>query len=451
MADSFCSLIVGDDTKVRLEDGRHVKAINFDNAATTPPLRAVMEAVCRYAPWYSSVHRGKGHKSVYSSALYERARETVESFVGGGCDDVAVFTKNATESINLLAALLRQNGDDSVILSTEMEHLANDLPWREGFTIDFVKTGQSGKLILSDLETKLQHYGGRVKLVAVTGASNVTGYKNPIHTVAALAHQYGAKILIDGAQLIPHAPFAMRESTSPYHIDYLVFSAHKMYAPFGTGVLIGPKDDLSAGLPLLQGGGAVDLVSQQFVKWLDAPERLEAGTPNMMGIVALAAAMEKLTELGRAELECYETALIEYALDGMRTIPGVKLYSSQGGNEERVSLISFAVEGFFHSEIAEMLAREAGIAVRSGLFCAHPYVEKLLHLSPKELAYYYSHDDVSVPGLVRISFGIYNCVQEIDVFLAVLEKISRNPDQYLRKYRTRDTRDARQVDRGNRC
>ena len=448
MTDSFCSLIVGADTKVRLEDGRYVKAINFDNAATTPPLRSVMDAVCCYAPWYSSVHRGKGHKSVYSSEVYEKAREMVKRFVGSDGDDVVVFTKNTTESINILAALLRQQGEQSVILSTEMEHLANDLPWRDGFTADFIGIGQSGQLMMGDLEAKLQHYGGSVKLVAVTGASNVTGYKNPVHTIAALAHQYGAKILVDGAQLIPHAPFAMRESTSPYHIDYLVFSAHKMYAPFGTGVLIGPKGDLSEGLPLLKGGGAVDLVSSQFVKWLDAPERLEAGTPNMMGVVALTSAMEQLAELGREELEYYETSLLNYAIDGLRSIPGVKLYSSRGGSEERVSLISFSVEGFYHSEVAEILAREAGIAVRSGLFCAHPYVEKLLHLSEKKLAYYYDHEEVSVPGLVRISFGIYNCLYEIDVFLTVLEKIIRKKDRYLQKYRRSG---ISQPCRGDRC
>ena len=428
------NMIVGAHSQVRLHDGRYVNVINFDNAATTPPLIAVMNAICRYAPQYASVHRGAGHKSVLSSELYEQARAYVKKFVGADVHDVAVFTKNTTEAINLLAHMTAQQGDRPIVLSTEMEHLANDLPWRNGCAVDYVTVDRNGKLELSDLEAKLERHGGRVRLVALTGASNVTGYINPIHKIAAIAHRHGAKILVDGAQLVPHVPFTMKPAASLEHIDYLAFSGHKMYAPFGTGVLIGPQSDLANGLPLIHGGGAVDLVSHQFVEWLEPPEKLEAGTPNMMGVVALLAAMKTLTALGRQEVQDYEHALIAYAISGLQTIPGVTLYAVQNLDEERVSLVSFTVEGFQHNQLAEILAHEAGIAVRGGLFCAHPYVEKLLDFTEEQLTYYHQNKTAPVPGLVRISFGLYNYFREIDIFLAVLRKISRHQKRYLAKY-----------------
>ena len=444
-------LVVGVHSQVRLYDGRYVPAINLDNAATTPPLIAVMKAICRYAPQYASVHRGAGQKSVLSSQLYEQARECVKNFVGADGHDVAVFTKNTTEAINLLAHMTAQNNERPIVLSTEMEHLANDLPWRNSCTVDYVTVDKYGKLKLFDLEAKLERYGGQVKLVAVTGASNVTGYINPVHKIAAMAHRYGAKILVDGAQLVPHVPFTMKPAASPEHIDYLAFSGHKMYAPFGTGVLIGPQAELANGLPLLHGGGAVDLVSQQFVEWLEPPEKLEAGTPNMMGVIALLAAMKTLTDLGRQELQEYESELIEYAIGGLQTIPGVTLYAERSVVEERVSLISFTVEGFLHNELAEILAQEAGIAVRGGLFCAHPYVEKLVGFTDDQLAYYHQNKAAPVPGLVRISFGIYNYFREIDIFLSVLHKIARHKKRYLEKYGGHVRCDDPRLIRGHIC
>lgn len=435
----FRQAVVGAEMKVPLRDGRMVTAINFDNAATTPPLKAVMKAISQYAPWYASVHRGKGQKSIFSSDLYESSREKVKQFVGAGADDTVIFTKNTTEALNLLAYLHGQQQEFPVVLSTVMEHLANDLPWRHWCKADYVGVGSHGQLRMADLKAKLEQYNGRVKLVTVTGASNVTGYCNDIYRIARLAHRYGAKIAIDGAQLVPHAPFDMKPGCSPEHIDYVVFSAHKMYAPFGAGVLVGPKGELEQGLPLLQGGGAVDLAALNFVQWLAAPEKLEAGTPNMMGIVAMLAAMEELQNLQLQQIHEYETQLIRYTIAGLQEIPEVRLFGAGNGQEERVSLISFAVEGFYHSKIAEILSQEAGISVRSGLFCAHPYVETLLSFSEEQLAYYQEHDEAVVPGLVRISFGLYNNFREIDTFLAMMRKITRNKQKYAQYGDERDT------------
>lgn len=431
----FRSLVVGCDTKVKLANGRQVTAINFDNAATTPPLCSVIKEITRFAPWYASVHRGRGYKSILSSELYDRGREVVRQFVKADASDVVIFTKNTTESINILAyTLAATGGKDQVVLSTDMEHLANDLPWRDKFTVDYVGLTKSGRLSLQDLETKLNAYQGKVALVAVTGASNVTGYINPIAKIARLAHQYGAKIFVDGAQWVPHAPVDMKPPNSPEHIDFLAFSAHKMYAPFGVGVLIGPKNCFDKAVPVYQGGGAVGLVSRQYIEWDDPPAKYEAGTPNMMGVLALITAIETLSNVSISQIHNYEQSLIDYAIDGLENIPGISLYSIHNRREERVSLISFSLEGLHHSQVAEILSKEAGIAIRSGLFCAHPYVEKLLDLSNEEIKYYQTHNDKRIPGLARISFGIYNNLAEIDVFYNLLTHISKYRKQYAAKY-----------------
>ncbi|MDF2568521.1 MAG: sufS 1 [Sporomusa sp.] len=425
---------MGTDTKIPIENGKYVTAINFDNAATTPPLCSVLKEISQFAPWYASVHRGKGYKSIHTSERYEHGREVVSQFVKADKRDVVIFTKNTTESINMLAYALSSADRQLVVLSTDMEHLANDMPWRDKFTVDYVALTRSGRLSLEDLELKLQAYEGKVKLVTVTGASNVTGFINPINEIARLAHKYCAKILVDGAQWVPHAPVDMKPYDSPEHLDYLAFSAHKMYAPFGTGVLIGPKETFNKAIPVYQGGGAVGLVSHKSIEWDDPPAKYEAGTPNMMGVLALTAAIETLVKLNMGDIHKYEQAMIDYAIGGLSTIPGITLYSIQDRKEERVSLVSFSLEGLHHSQVTEILSQEAGIAARNGLFCAHPYVKKLLKLSEKEIKYYQTHDDKAIPGLVRISLGIYNTFREIDIFLDLLSHVAKHRHYYARKY-----------------
>lgn len=434
MDDYFRKLVTGTETKILLANGKYVTAINFDNAATTPPFCSVLNEIARFSPWYASVHRGKGYKSILTSEVYEHGRDVVRKFVKADKRDAVIFTKNTTESINMLAYALTNQSEQQVVLSTDMEHLANDMPWRDKFIIDYITLTKSGRLSLQDLESKLKAYENRVKLVTVTGASNVTGYVNPINEIAQLAHQYGAKILVDGAQWVPHMPVDMKPYNSPKHIDYLAFSAHKMYAPFGTGVLIGPKETFEKAVPVYQGGGAVGLVSHQTIEWDNPPAKYEAGTPNMMGVLALITAIETLNELDINNICQYERELIEYTIGGLSAIPGITLYCTGNNNPERVSLISFTLEGLHHSQIAEILSQEAGIAVRNGLFCAHPYVANLLKVSTEEINYYQTHDDKTIPGLVRISFGLYNNLREIDVFLKLLSHIASQRQYYARKY-----------------
>ncbi|MEN6566966.1 MAG: aminotransferase class V-fold PLP-dependent enzyme [Veillonellales bacterium] len=429
--------VVGANTQIPLANGEYVTAINFDNAATTPPFCAVMREINRFAPWYSSIHRGKGYKSVLSSELYEEGRKVIAGFVKADLSrDVIIYTKNTTESINMLSYILFDADEKQIILATDMEHLANDLPWRDKFAVDYVSINEAGKLSLADLTKKLQHYQGKIKLVTVTGASNVSGIINPIDPIARLVHRHGAKLLVDGAQLVPHCPVDMKPHDSPEHIDYLVFSAHKMYAPFGAGVLIGPQATFEQAVPVYQGGGDVKLVSRQFVEWADPPARHEAGTPNVMGVAALITAIQTLQNIGMKAIHQYEENLICYALAGLRRIPGLTLYGCGEPGDERVSLLSFNIEGIHHKAVAAILSGEGGIAVRSGLFCAHPYAQKLLKLTAAEVEYCRQHLDSLLPGMVRMSLGLYNNYREVDRFLELLEQIVRDPTKYQKKYRS---------------
>jgi selenocysteine lyase/cysteine desulfurase len=429
-------LVVGADTKVPTLSGEFVTAVNFDNAATTPPLYKVMQELGEFAPWYSSIHRGAGHKSMFCSDVYEEGRNVIRRFVGADAErDDVIYTKNTTEAINLLSyALLQDNSQGEVVLSTCMEHLANDLPWRDKFKVDYVCVDDCGRLSLTDLEDKIKKYQGKIKLVSVTGASNVTGYVNPIYQIAQLVHKYGAKLLVDGAQLVPHFPMDMKSYESQEHIDYLVFSAHKMYAPFGIGVLIAPKETFKGKEPIYKGGGAVSLVSHKFVEWDAAPYKEEAGTSNAMGVVALIAAIKQLEQIGMQAVYEHEKALFDYMFSKLETIEGLEIYRCAAKGEERIGIISFILPEIHHAQLAKMLAYEAGIAVRSGLFCAHPYVEKLLGLTEKDISFYQKHPELPFPGLVRVSLGMYNNTGEIDIFIKTLKIIARELEKYKQKY-----------------
>lgn len=431
----YRNLIVGANTAVPLSNGRKVPYINFDNAATTPPLFSVLEAINNFSPWYSSVNRGAGYKSQISSNLFEDSRNIVLNFVKADINsDTVIYVKNATEGINKLANRLYDKNNKRIILSTDMEHHSNDLPWRGKYDVDYIMIDPEGRLSLKDLEAKLINYKGQVKLVTVSGASNVTGFINPIHKIASIVHKYDSKILVDGAQLVPHLPVNMDAIDSPTHIDFLVFSAHKMYAPFGIGVLIGPKDVFIDGEPDYKGGGTIDFVTHESVTWTSPPQKEEAGTQNLMGVIALAAAIKTLNEIGMNNLESYERSLTEYALSKLKNINEIELYGSTEDYKCRVGIIPFNIKGMHHSIVSETLSSEAGIGVRTGCFCAHPYIQKLLKLSKEEIKKISISPDTPRPGMVRVSFGLYNDINEIDYFVNTLKTIIKNKEYYIQKY-----------------
>ncbi|WP_105617528.1 aminotransferase class V-fold PLP-dependent enzyme [Vallitalea okinawensis] len=429
------NLIVGVNTSIPLISGQSVRAINFDNAATTPPFKSVMNAVNNFSPWYSSIHRGAGYKSVISSVRYEQARKTIGEFVGADPDlDAIIFVKNTTEALNKLSYRLYEQCSDCVILSTLMEHHSNDLPWRENYHIDYIAIDELGRLSLEDLEMKLKCYSGRVKLVTITGASNVTGHINPINEIADLTHRYGAKLLVDGAQLVPHAEVNMKSHSDIEHIDFLVFSAHKMYAPFGSGVLIGPRNYFEKGSPDLKGGGTVKIVTKDIVLWDDPPHKDEAGTPNLMGVIALDAAIKTLKKIGMKKIEDYERYLTQYALKRLIKLEDIEIYGDYIQSENKVSIITFNIKGIPHDIVANYLSLECGIAVRNGCFCAQPYVQKLLHVTTNEIMNHIKNPNKPHPGMVRMSFGLYNTIDEIDDMINALEELITHRSYYLEKY-----------------
>ncbi|NIN01307.1 MAG: aminotransferase class V-fold PLP-dependent enzyme [candidate division Zixibacteria bacterium] len=265
-----------------------------------------------------------------------------------------------------------------------MEHHSNDLPWRRKAKVVYAGVDDTGALDLNDLETKLRAGRGKIQLVALTAASNVTGYLNPIHHIASLAHDHGAQVAVDAAQLVPHRSLDMRSHEDTEHIDFLLFSAHKMYAPLGTGVLIGPKSLFEQGGPEHVGGGTVELVSRDEVEWADLPDKEEVGSPNVVGAVALAQAIKCLKDMGMDNIAEHERKLTQYTVRMLKSITGLTIYGSDLYDDNRLGVIPFNLEGFHHALVAAILSYEAGIGVRHGCFCAHPYVQSLLKIEEQE-------------------------------------------------------------------
>lgn len=431
----YRNLVVGLDAKIPLSNGAMITAVNFDNAATTPPFKSVMKKINEFAPYYSSIHRGAGYKSMLSSSLYDNSRKVVAEFVNASPDhDTVIYVKNTTEAINKLSYTLTDKNKKNIILSSDMEHHSNDLPWRDKYRVEYIAADRYGRLILDDLEYKMNKYKGQVRLVTVTGASNVTGFINPVHKIAAIAHRHGAAIMVDGAQLVPHVKFDMKPHDSIEHIDYVAFSGHKMYAPFGAGALIGRRETFESCYPEYSGGGTVKLVTHNHVTWDDPPEKEEAGTPNVMGVVALAEAIKTLESIGMDNIHRREKELTLYALDKLKKMDDIIIYGNDEEACERVGIIPFNIKGITHQLTAQILSFEGGISVRDGCFCAQPYVQKLLQIPEEQIKTYIADPSSPRPGMVRISFGLYNTFSEIDYFIKILKKIISNKDFYVRNY-----------------
>ncbi len=421
--------VVGIDAHVPLLDGRTRPYVNFDNAASTPVLRPVMDKVHEFMTWYSSVHRGTGFKSQVATDAYEAAHAITCRFVGADpATNVAIFGKNSTEALNKLARRLILDEDD-VVITTLMEHHSNDLPWRARAVVEHVRVDAVGALDLDHLDALLAQYAGRVRLVAVTGASNVTGYINPMHLIAERAHAAGAQILVDTAQLAPHRAVDMRPDDDPGHLDYVCLSAHKMYAPFGTGALIGPRATFLLGEPDMVGGGVVDIVTVDSVMWAGLPDKEEAGSPNVVGAVAMAQAMLCLEQIGLDNLAAHEAALTAHLLAELATIDGVRVYgiTDPARAAEKVGVVPFTVDGMSHYLVSAILGVEGGIGVRNGCFCAHPYLLDLLDVDETTGSAYQGEIrqgiKANLPGLTRISFGCYNDRAEVDHLVAMLRRI----------------------------
>lgn len=363
--------VVGGDTPVPLVDGRTVPYANLDYAASAPALESVAARVTEVLPLYASVHRGAGYLSQVSTALYETSRQTIARFVGARDEDVAVIVRNTTDALNLLAGCV-----PGAVLVLDCEHHANLLPWVQTTGGDdrratVLTSGPTAAATLELLREELARTP--YALVTVTGASNVTGESLPLAELVALTHEAGARLLIDGAQLAPHRPFSLADSG----VDYVAFSGHKTYAPFGAGALVGRRDWLDQGRPYLAGGGAVRDVRTDRTLWQPAPARHEAGSPNVLGAVALAAACEELAALPAGALVAHEHALRERLTDGLSGIPGVRVLRLWPDSVDPVGVVSFTVGEDDPGLVAAYLSAEWGIGVRDGRFCAHPLLARL--------------------------------------------------------------------------
>ena len=416
--------LVGADQHVPLVDGSTTRYVNLDYAASTPPTVGVLEALESFLPHYSSVHRGAGFKSIISTEVYESARVVVRRFFNAPNGHTVLFTRNTTDSLNLLAASLPAGSSVATFAS---EHHANLLPWRRPkLAVRIVPIPVDAEAAVASARAVLDE--GRIDLLAVTGASNVTGELWPIAELAAVAHEHGAAIVVDAAQLAPHVPIDMEA----LGVDYLAASGHKMYAPFGCGVLVGSHRWLESGAPFLRGGGAVRFVTTEQVLWAELPEREEAGSPNVVGAFTFAVALSELSEFGMERVRDHDACLGAYARRRLTEVDGVTTHKLWPDTAPRTGIALFSVEGYDHSLVAAVLSAEYGIGVRHGCFCAHPLVARLLGLTDREVgevtASIRDGAHQPLPGAVRVSVGVGSSEADIDrLVTALAELIDRGP------------------------
>ncbi|MER5743650.1 aminotransferase class V-fold PLP-dependent enzyme [Streptomyces sp. NPDC002225] len=427
--------VLGEDVRVPLVTGGEVTYAALDYAASAPALQRVWDDVAAYAPYYGSVHRGAGYLSQLSTDLFENSRATVAEFLGCRADDQVVFTRSTTDSLNLLAAVLPA---DCQVFVYETEHHASLLPWRDA-RVTYLNAPRTPAQAVESLERALadrEPYGPA--LVCVTGASNVTGELWPVKELAAAAHAHGARIVLDAAQLAPHHPVDIAE----LDVDWVAFSGHKLYAPFGSGVLAGRADWLREAEPYLAGGGASRKVARRAdggvdVEWHSTAARHEAGSPNVIGVYSIASACRALTEAGFENLVAREQALVAAVRAGLAEVPQVKVLSLFGDDAPRVGVISFVVEGWNSSHFAAALSAEYGIGVRDGLFCAHPLVRTLLGSDPEQVGECGAPE--AEPGerslnAIRVSFGAGTPEEHIERFVRAVKELVSEGAQW--KYRT---------------
>ncbi|MFD5112525.1 aminotransferase class V-fold PLP-dependent enzyme [Streptomyces sp. NPDC058391] len=431
--------VLGRDVTVPLVTGGEVTYAALDYAASAPALQRVWDDVAAYAPYYGSVHRGAGYLSQLSTDLFESSRRTVAEFLGCRPGDQVVFTRSTTDSLNLLAAVIP---DGCEVFVFETEHHAALLPWR-GARVTCLDAPRTPGEAVAALELALAGRDSRTPaLVCVTGASNVTGELWPVRELAAAAHAHGARIVLDAAQLAPHHPVDI----AGLDVDWVAFSGHKLYAPFGSGVLAGRADWLQDAEPYLAGGGASRTVTRRTdgaveVAWHTTAARHEAGSPNVIGVYAIASACQALTDAGFDTLVEREQRLITRVRAGLAEVPEVRVLSLFGDDAPRVGVLSFVVEGWNSSHFAAALSAEYGIGVRDGLFCAHPLVRTLLGSDPQDPGECGAPE--AEPGerslnAIRVSLGAGTPDEHVDRFVGAVKELVRDGARW--SYRTEEGR-----------
>ena len=379
--------------------------VYFDNAATTQKPQCVIDAISEaYCNENANVHRGIHFLSQHATDLMESARDKVRQFIGAGSTEEIIFTRGTTESINLLAssfssAFLKEG--DEVIISG-MEHHSNIVPWqiqseRYGFRIKVIPVLDNGEL---DLEAFKALVSDKTRLVSITHVSNVLGTVNPVSEIISLAHSHGIPVAVDGAQSVPHIKVNVQELGA----DFYAFSGHKIYGPTGIGVLYGRKELLEKMPPYQGGGEMIKRVTFEKTTYNELPYKFEAGTPDYVGSIALAKALDYVQGIGMDNIAAYESELCSYAIERLNGIPDMRII---GNAVHRSAVVSFLVGDIYPSDMGTLLD-SLGIAVRTGHHCAEPLMDRL-----------------GIPGTVRASFAFYNTKHEIDSLAEGIERVKQ--------------------------
>jgi cysteine desulfurase / selenocysteine lyase len=379
--------------------------VYFDNAATTHKPREVIDRlVSYYKKENCNIHRGAHYLSNKATEAFENARKTVTEFINAAHPHEVIFTKGATESINLVAQTYGRKyihqGDEIII--SQMEHHSNLVPWQmlaeqKGAVLKVIPVDEQGELEIQLLKGMITE---RTKIIAVTHVSNVLGTINPVHRVISLAHDHGIPVLLDGAQAVPHLMVDVQE----LNCDFYCFSAHKVYGPMGVGVLYG-KEKYLDDMPPYQGGGEmVDQVTFQKTTYNKLPYKFEAGTPNVAGVLGFEAAIKYVLDLDLRKIHAYERELLDYATLELLKLENIRIF---GNAENKTAVISFQI-GKIHPYDAGTIYDKLGVALRTGHHCAQPLIDRY-----------------EVPGMIRASFALYNTMDEIDVFIDATKQVRR--------------------------
>ena len=441
---------IGLDTTYKLATGESSRRIYLDSTASTLMMKAAHSAIEKFYQHYANTHSLLHFSAKISTQQYNWAHERILSFLAADPEHYTCFFtgSGSTAGINRIARVFRDyRPDRGTAFVSLMEHHSNDLPHRKHARkvvhIPFeMNSGNPGCIDLETLEKELGRHKSSASYVAITGVSNVTGIINPVYDIAELAHQYGAFVLVDGAQMAAHLPVQISDHKNPArNIDAFVFSGHKTYVPGSPGVVICRKDILSALEPEEVGGGMVDQVFvERYTISTNFPDREEAGTPNIPGAIGLAAAIEIMDTIGMQTIYEDEDELIRYALDKILAITDVVVYGDTDCTRcPRAASISFNILGMDHGLVAAILNDYYGIAVRNECFCAHPYVKEMIqdYLLSRIGQDYFDDFNINLKikaGMVRASFGLYNTKEDIDLLVTALKDIQSNQAKYTPLY-----------------
>lgn len=448
LLDNLRTEFLGLDTTYPLADGRTVRRIYLDSAASNLRMKVADDIVRRAMAHYANTHSQLHCSARIMTDLYHWAHEVVLDFVGATDDYTAIFCGNGvTGGLNRMACVLKaQRPDRDVVITTLMEHHANDLPHRKHVgTVVHVPVekdpdGDAGRVNMTALREAIAKHADRLNYVAITAASNVTGITNPIHDIARLAHEAGALVVVDAAQSAAHTPISMKGAEPEEDLDVVCLSGHKIYTPGSPGVIVARKDLFTGQEPMEVGGGIVSFVdTKRYVVTNDLPDREETGTPNIPGALSLAATLYLLGRIGMDVIEEDERDITQYALTKIEAIENLRLYGSHRLEvAERIGVITFNIPGLQHGLVAAALNDYFGIAVRNDCFCAQPFVRQLLGIADEAGVAPDSCMGVYLPGtrpgMVRISFGLYNTKADVDAAIYAIRHISENVDYYRDQY-----------------